>query len=71
MLEATAELPVNIGLLGKGNSSRPEALVEQIEAGACGLKVHEDWGATPAAHRLRARRRRRATTSRSPCTPTR
>jgi urease subunit alpha len=49
MLEATAVLPVNIGLLGKGNSSRPEALAEQIEAGACGLKVHEDWGATPAA----------------------
>ena len=49
MLEATAELPVNVGLLGKGNSSRPESLVEQIEAGACGLKVHEDWGATPAA----------------------
>jgi urease subunit alpha len=48
MLEATAQLPVNIGLLGKGNSSRPESLVEQIEAGACGLKVHEDWGATPA-----------------------
>jgi urease subunit alpha len=49
MLEATAVLPVNVGLLGKGNSSRPEGLVEQIEAGACGLKVHEDWGATPAA----------------------
>src|ERR687895_742115 len=49
MPEATAELPVNIGLLGKGNSSRPETLVEQIEAGACGLKVHEDWGSTPAA----------------------
>src|SRR5919204_1662198 len=49
MLEATAELPVNVGLLGKGNSSRPESLAEQIEAGACGLKVHEDWGATPAA----------------------
>jgi urease subunit alpha len=49
MLEATAVLPVNVGLLGKGNSSRPEALAEQIEAGACGLKVHEDWGATPAA----------------------
>ena len=49
MLEATAELPVNIGLLGKGNSSRPETLIEQIEAGACGLKVHEDWGSTPAA----------------------
>ena len=49
MLEATAALPVNVGLLGKGNSSRPEALAEQLEAGACGLKVHEDWGATPAA----------------------
>jgi urease subunit alpha len=48
MLEATAVLPVNIGLLGKGNSSRPESLAEQLQAGACGLKVHEDWGATPA-----------------------
>jgi urease subunit alpha len=49
MLEATAELPVNIGLLGKGNSSRPESLAEQLDNGACGLKVHEDWGSTPAA----------------------
>ncbi|SNR69722.1 urease subunit alpha [Blastococcus mobilis] len=49
MLEATATLPVNIGLLGKGNSSRPEALFEQLAAGTCGLKVHEDYGATPAA----------------------
>ena len=49
MLEATAVLPVNVGLLGKGNSSRPESLLEQLQAGACGLKVHEDWGATPAA----------------------
>jgi urease subunit alpha len=49
MLEASADLPVNIGLLGKGNSSRPEALAEQLQAGACGLKVHEDWGSTPAA----------------------
>jgi urease subunit alpha len=49
MLEASAVLPVNIGLLAKGNSSRPEALVEQLRAGTCGLKVHEDWGATPAA----------------------
>jgi urease subunit alpha len=48
MFEATAGLPVNVGFMGKGNSSRPEALREQIEAGACGLKVHEDWGATPA-----------------------
>src|SRR5215475_1574425 len=49
MLEATAVLPVNVGLLAKGNSSRPETLAEQLESGACGLKVHEDWGATPAA----------------------
>src|SRR5262249_54452470 len=49
MLEATAELPVNVGLLGKGNSSRLEVLAEQLDSGACGLKVHEDWGATPAA----------------------
>ncbi|HET6741386.1 MAG TPA: urease subunit alpha [Kribbella sp.] len=49
MLEATAVLPVNIGLLAKGSSSRPESLVEQLQAGAFGLKVHEDWGATPAA----------------------
>ncbi|HEY2296130.1 MAG TPA: urease subunit alpha [Jatrophihabitans sp.] len=48
MLEASSVLPVNIGILGKGNSSRPETLVEQLQAGACGLKVHEDWGATPA-----------------------
>jgi urease subunit alpha len=40
---------VNVGFLGKGNSSRPESLIEQLQAGACGLKVHEDWGATPAA----------------------
>ncbi|MET9774012.1 urease subunit alpha [Streptomyces sp. NPDC006367] len=46
MLESTATLPVNIGLLAKGNSSGPPALREQLEAGTCGLKVHEDWGAT-------------------------
>ena len=48
MLEAAEALPVNWGLLGKGNSSRPDALREQIEAGVCGLKDHEDWGTTPA-----------------------
>jgi urease subunit alpha len=48
MLEAWEALPVNIGLLGKGNASTPEALREQIEAGVCGLKDHEDWGTTPA-----------------------
>ncbi|HTT72360.1 MAG TPA: urease subunit alpha [Anaeromyxobacteraceae bacterium] len=48
MLEATDALPLNIGLLGKGNTSRPEGLAEQILAGAVGLKLHEDWGTTPA-----------------------
>ncbi len=48
MLEAAEGLPMNWGLLGKGNSSRPAALREQVEAGACGLKDHEDWGTTPA-----------------------
>jgi urease subunit alpha len=49
MLEAAEALPINIGLLGKGNASLPEGLREQIRAGAVGLKLHEDWGTTPAA----------------------
>ena len=49
MLQAADSLPINIGLLGKGNASRPEVLREQIAAGAVGLKLHEDWGSTPAA----------------------
>ncbi|HEY3146838.1 MAG TPA: urease subunit alpha [Dongiaceae bacterium] len=49
MLRAVEGLPVNVGLLGKGNASRPAALIEQIAAGACGLKLHEDWGTTPSA----------------------
>lgn len=49
MFLALDEAPVNIGLLGKGNGSNPKALAEQIEAGACGLKLHEDWGSTPQA----------------------
>jgi urease subunit alpha len=49
MLQAVDALPMNIGLLGKGNASLPEALEEQVEAGAMGLKLHEDWGTTPAA----------------------
>ena len=49
MLQATDALPVNVGLLGKGNSSRPEGLDDQVRAGAVGLKLHEDWGTTPAA----------------------
>jgi urease subunit alpha len=49
MLEAAEGLPVNWGIMAKGNSSLLPTLVEQIEAGACALKVHEDWGTTPAA----------------------
>lgn len=49
MLQAADAFPVNLGFLGKGNSSLPEALREQVEAGAIGLKLHEDWGTTPAA----------------------
>lgn len=49
MLLAAEGLPINIALAGKGNSSRPEALVEQIAAGVAALKLHEDWGSTPAA----------------------
>jgi urease subunit alpha len=49
MLQAIDALPINIGLTGKGNSSRPEGLDEQIAAGALGLKLHEDWGTTPPA----------------------
>jgi urease subunit alpha len=49
MLEAAEGIPVNLGFLGKGNASMPDALNEQIEAGAIGLKLHEDWGTTPAA----------------------
>ncbi len=49
MLQGTDDLPMNFGFLGKGNASLPEALEEQLEAGAFGLKLHEDWGTTPAS----------------------
>ncbi len=49
MLQAADELPMNLGFLGKGNASTPDALIEQVAAGAMGLKLHEDWGTTPAA----------------------
>ncbi len=49
MLEAADGFPINLGFLGKGNSSLPEGLNEQVEAGVIGLKLHEDWGTTPAA----------------------
>jgi urease subunit alpha len=48
MLQAAEGLPVNMGFFGKGNASLPAALEEQVRAGACGLKLHEDWGTTPA-----------------------
>ena len=51
MLKSSEEIPVNIGFLGKGNCSGEESVEEQIEGGACGLKIHEDWGSTPAAIR--------------------
>ena len=49
MLQATQDMPMNFGFLGKGNASLPKAIEEQIEAGVCGLKLHEDWGTTPAS----------------------
>ena len=49
MLQSADEFPVNLGFFGKGNSSKEEALIEQVESGVCGLKLHEDWGTTPSA----------------------
>ncbi len=49
MLQAAEGLPMNLGFFAKGNTAQPRGLVEQIEAGACGMKLHEDWGTTPAA----------------------
>lgn len=49
MLQAAEEFPMNLGFMGKGNASLPEALDEQVEAGVMGLKLHEDWGTTPAS----------------------
>jgi urease len=49
MLKATDDIPVNFGFTGKGNCSNKEELVEHIKAGCLGLKLHEDWGTTPAA----------------------
>ena len=49
MLQAADAFPMNLGFLGKGNSAKPEGLTEQVKAGAMGLKLHEDWGTTPAA----------------------
>jgi len=51
MIQATEGLPMNVGFLGKGNAARPEGLEEMIRAGAAGMKLHEDWGSTPAAIR--------------------
>ncbi len=49
MLQSLDAFPMNFGLAGKGNASRPDALIEMVNAGACALKLHEDWGTTPAA----------------------
>jgi urease subunit alpha len=49
MLQSLDAFPINFGLSGKGNASRPEGLIEMVNAGACALKLHEDWGTTPAA----------------------
>ena len=49
MLQAAEGLPVNLGFFGKGNATQPQALEEMVQGGACGLKLHEDWGTTPAA----------------------
>ncbi|MFN3617618.1 MAG: urease subunit alpha [Aquabacterium sp.] len=49
MLKAAEAFPMNLGFLGKGNASRPEALRQQVEAGVIGMKLHEDWGTTPSA----------------------
>src|SRR6476620_11495597 len=49
MIQSFDSFPVNLGISGKGNASRPASLVEMINAGACALKLHEDWGTTPAA----------------------
>ena len=49
MLQATDDMPLNIGFTGKGNSSKPQGLLDAVAAGAVGLKLHEDWGTTPAA----------------------
>jgi urease subunit alpha len=49
MIEAADDFAMNLGFAGKGNASKPAALIEQIKAGACALKLHEDWGTTPAA----------------------
>ncbi|HUN51038.1 MAG TPA: urease subunit alpha, partial [Candidatus Sulfotelmatobacter sp.] len=49
MLQAAEAFPMNLGFFGKGNASQAPGLVEQVKAGACGLKLHEDWGTTPAA----------------------
>jgi urease subunit alpha len=71
MLQAADGLPMNIGYTGKGNGSKREALAEQIEAGAIGLKVHEDYGLHPGGRSTRPCAWGTSSTSRSPSTPTR
>jgi urease subunit alpha len=71
MIEATESLPMNFGFLGKGNASDPAALVEQIRAGAAGLKLHEDWGTPPATVEASVSVAGRSTTCGSRFAPTR
>ena len=54
MIEASDAFPVNLGFSGKGNTSEPGPLIDQINAGACALKLHEDWGTTPASDQTTA-----------------
>jgi urease subunit alpha len=70
MLQAAEAFPMNLGFLGKGNAALPAGLEEQIRAGACGLKLHEDWGTTPKAIDT-CLASRMPSTSRSRSTPTR
>ena len=66
MLQAAEGLPMNFGFFGKGNTSKPAGITEQVEAGACGLKLHEDWGTTPAAIEPSHRRRPHGRAGRDP-----
>ena len=70
MFQAFEHQPINLGILGRAASTVPDPLIRQIESGACGLKVHEDYAGLPERDRPGAHRRRRSTTSRSRCTPT-
>ena len=71
MLTSMDGWPINVVLLGKGNTVSADAMWEQLRAGASGFKLHEDWGSTPAAIDACLRRLRRGRACRRRCTPTR